>query len=86
MPRAALAATTRACPMEPQSPNSGLKMVMPASARSNWKAHLDATFWRTLDGKNPNGWFQSRNSRSLKPSKLTPWGRAMPNSRGKKKV
>ena len=41
-------------------PNSGLKMVMPASARSNWKAHLGATFGRTLDGKNPNGWFREQ--------------------------
>ena len=42
-----------------QSPQR-LKMVMPASARSNWKAHLGATFWRTLDGKNPNGWFREQ--------------------------
>jgi hypothetical protein len=51
-----LGATTRACPLE-RNPAQRLKMVMPASARSNWKAHLGATFWRTLDGKNPNGWF-----------------------------
>jgi hypothetical protein len=42
-----------------QSPQR-LKMVMPASARSNWKAHLGATFGRTLDGKNPNGWFREQ--------------------------
>jgi hypothetical protein len=35
-------------------------MVMPASAKSNWKAHLGATLWRTLDGKNPNGWFREQ--------------------------
>jgi predicted amidohydrolase YtcJ len=34
-------------------------MVMPASAKSNWKAHLGATFGRTLDG-NPNGWFREQ--------------------------
>ena len=51
-----LGATTRACPLE-RNPPQRLKMVMPASARSNWNVHLGATFWRTLEGKNPNGWF-----------------------------
>jgi hypothetical protein len=54
-----LGATTRACPLE-RNPPQRLKMVMPASARSNWKAHLGATFGRTLDGKNPNGWFREQ--------------------------
>jgi hypothetical protein len=38
-------------------PPQRLKMVLPASARSNWKVHLGATFGRTLEGNNPNGWF-----------------------------
>ena len=59
MPRAALGATTSACPLE-RNPQQRVKMVMPASARSNWKAHLGATFGRTLDGKNPNGWFREQ--------------------------
>ena len=51
-----LGATTRAYPLQ-RDPPQRRKMVMPASARSNWKVHLGATFWRTLEGKNPNGWF-----------------------------
>jgi predicted amidohydrolase YtcJ len=46
----------RACPLE-RNPPQRLKMVMPASPRSNWKAHFGALWMGRMDGKNPNGWF-----------------------------
>ena len=63
-----------------------LKMVMPARARSNGKAHLGATFWRILDGKNPNGWFPEQKLSVAETIEAYTVGRAMPNSRSKKKV
>lgn len=85
MPRAALGATTSACPLE-RNPQQRVKMVMPASARSNWKAHLGATFGRTLDGKNPNGWFREQKLSVAETIEAYTVGRAMPNSRSKKKI
>jgi hypothetical protein len=67
-----------------QSPHR-LKMVMPASARSNWKAHF-APFWRTLDRKNPNGRFPEQKLSVAETIEAYTVGRAMPNSRSKKKI
>jgi hypothetical protein len=67
-------------------PNSGLKMVMPASAKSNWKAHLGATLWRTLDGKNPNGWFREQKLSVAETIEAYTMGSGYADSRSKKKV
>ena len=54
MPRAAWC-DTRACPLE-RNPPRRLKMVA-GQCKVQLESHLGATFWRTVDGKNPNGWF-----------------------------